>query len=161
MKNFKPNPSHYLKSLFLLVISLFLLFPHLAQLKTVESVENLGPRSKIAISSYFDGPTLPEIPVRPARKTMIITVSAYNSLPEQTDDTPFITAFGTQTRDGIIATNFLPQGTLVRFPEVFGDKEFVVEDRMNERYYYRVDIWMEHKVDAKQFGVKALKMEIL
>ena len=64
-------------------------------------------------------------------------------------------------RDGIVATNFLPKGTLVRFPEEFGDKTFVVEDRMNSRYHFRMDIWMADKQEAIQFGAKYLKMEIL
>jgi 3D (Asp-Asp-Asp) domain-containing protein len=92
---------------------------------------------------------------------MNITVTSYNSEPGQTDDSPFITAFNTHVRDGIVATNFLPKGTLVRFPDEFGDKTFVVEDRMNSRYYYRMDIWMEDKQESIDFGIKYLKMEIL
>ena len=92
---------------------------------------------------------------------MTIMVTAYNSLPEQTDDTPFITASGTRTRDGIIAANFLPIGAIVRFPDVYGEKEFIVEDRMNKRYYYKADIWMAEKQDALNFGAKVLKIEIL
>ena len=38
-------------------------------------------------------------------------VTAYSSTPEETDDTPFVTASGTSVRDGVIATNFLEFGT--------------------------------------------------
>ena len=114
-----------------------------------------------AINSEISGPVLPTVSERQAKSTMDIIVTSYNSLPGQTDSTPDITAFGTKTRDGIVATNFLPKGTLVRFPEKFGDKVFVVEDRMNSRYYYRMDIWMADKQEAIQFGVRYLKMEIL
>ncbi len=114
-----------------------------------------------AANSELSGPVLPKVSERQAKSTMHITVTSYNSEPGQTDSTPFITAFGTTVRDGIVATNFLPKGTLVRFPEEFGDKTFVVEDRMNSRYYYRMDIWMADKQEAIQFGAKYLKMEIL
>lgn len=113
------------------------------------------------INSEISGPVLPKVGERQPKTTMHITVTSYNSLPGQTDSTPDITAFGTKTRDGIVATNFLPKGTLVRFPEKFGDKVFVVEDRMNSRYYYRMDIWMADKQESIQFGVRYLKMEIL
>lgn len=120
-----------------------------------------GPVANQVIKAYYNGPTLPAIPDREAKRTMYVMVTAYNSEPGQTDDTPFITASNTRTRDGIVATNFLPFGTLVRFPDVYGDKQFVVEDRMNKRYYYHMDIWMEEKSEAIQFGSQFLKMEIL
>ena len=90
-----------------------------------------------------------------------LTVTAYSSEPRQTDDTPFTTAWQTPVRDGVVALNFLPKGTLVRFPDKYGDKVFVVEDRMNVRYPYRADIWMYETSDARQFGLKYLRMEEL
>ena len=92
---------------------------------------------------------------------MWVTVTAYSSTPDQTDATPFITASGKYVRDGIIAANFLPLGTKVRFPTIYGDKIFVVEDRMNSRYYYRTDIWMPTRWQALQFGLRVLPIEIL
>ncbi len=151
----------YVKPSFLLVILLFLVFPNSALFKDLESVNHLGPVPIESISAYYNGPTLPEVPQRQARYNMIVPVTAYNSLPEQTDDTPFITASNTRTRDGIVAANFLPFGTLIRIPDIYGDKIFVVEDRMNSKYHYHVDIWMEHYDDAVTFGLKALKIEVL
>jgi len=90
-----------------------------------------------------------------------LTVTAYSSEPRQTDSTPFTTAWITPVRDGVVALNFLPKGTVVRFPDMFGDKLFVVEDRMNVRYPYRADIWMYERDDARQFGIKYLRMEEL
>ena len=87
--------------------------------------------------------------------------SAYSSTPDQTDDTPFITAWGTQVRDGIIAANFLPFGTVVKMPELYGDKMFVVEDRMNRRYDYRIDLWFPTRAEAKEWGLKKIKIEIM
>ncbi len=97
----------------------------------------------------------------PARTTTQIVVTSYNSEPGQTDSTPFITAFGTEVRDGIVATNYLPKGTQVRFPDLFGDKVFVVEDRMNIRYNKRMDIWSADKEFSRNFGARYLRMEIL
>lgn len=85
--------------------------------------------------------------------TKKVWITAYSSTPEETDDTPFITASMTNVRDGIIATNFLPFGTKVMIPKLFGKKVFVVEDRMHERKVNFVDIWMPTKKDALNFGI--------
>ncbi|MBT4856627.1 3D domain-containing protein [Candidatus Uhrbacteria bacterium] len=86
--------------------------------------------------------------------------TAYNSLPGQTDSTPFTTASGTTTRHGVIAANFLPFGTRVKIPEIYGDQVFIVEDRMNARYWHKVDIWMEGYDDAIEFGIKNITIEV-
>ena len=91
----------------------------------------------------------------------IVMASAYSSTPDQTDDTPFITAWGTNVRDGIIAANFLPFGTLIKIPELYGDKTFVVEDRMNRRYTYKIDIWFPERSQAMEFGNKKVKIEVV
>ncbi|MFW0838106.1 MAG: hypothetical protein ACKKL5_03840 [Candidatus Komeilibacteria bacterium] len=109
---------------------------------------------------------LPKVVDRQPRYTVNIVVTAYNSLPEQTDDTPCITASGLNVceRDAedIVATNFayLPFGTQVRFPDLFGDRIFRIEDRMNSRYYQRADVWMKDYQTAKHFGKRWTKMEV-
>lgn len=94
-------------------------------------------------------------------KTYIVPASAYSSTIDQTDRTPFITASGTHVREGVIAANFLPIGTVVKIPELFGDKAFVVEDRMHSRYFYQIDIWFSTRNEAKNFGIKKIKIEIV
>ena len=94
------------------------------------------------------------------RRVVYVTVTAYSSTPDQTDASPFITANGTWVHDGTLAANFLPFGTKVRLPDYSGDKIYTVEDRMNQRYTYRADVWMESREAAKAFGVRKLKMEI-
>lgn len=94
------------------------------------------------------------------KKTMHVTVTAYSSTNGQTDDTPFLTAIGTPVREGVVAANFLPVGTVIRFPDKFDDKFFIVEDRMHERFGLQVDIWMSNQEEAKEFGIQYLKMEI-
>lgn len=88
-------------------------------------------------------------------RVMTVSMTAYNSLPEQTDSNPFETAMGTTTRHGIVAMNGIPLGTYIKIPELYGDEIFIVEDRMNARYTNRVDVWMENYSDARQFGVKS------
>ena len=94
-------------------------------------------------------------------KTYIVSASAYSSSVDETDDTPFITAKGTYVRDGIVAANFLPFGTAIKIPSIYGDKIFVVEDRMNKRYNLNVDLWFPSKALAKQFGRKTITIEIV
>jgi 3D (Asp-Asp-Asp) domain-containing protein len=97
-------------------------------------------------------------------RTITVPVTAYNSLVGQTDDTPCLTAndfdLCKNNQQNVIAANFLPFGTKVRFPDYDPDTIYTVVDRMNARYTYRADIWMKTKSDALAFGIKNLKMEI-
>lgn len=103
---------------------------------------------------------LPPPPEPSWKRRLAVPVSAYNSDPWQTDDTPFVTASGSRTRDGVVAANFLPFGTKVRFPQLYGDKEFVVEDRMNERYPLAIDVWMESREEARKLGRRRVVVEV-
>ncbi|MBU4257151.1 3D domain-containing protein [Patescibacteria group bacterium] len=93
------------------------------------------------------------------------TITAYNSKAGQTDNSPCITANGFDVcKNGVedtVAANFLPFGAKVRIPDLFGDRVFVVRDRMHPRHKNRLDIWMINYEDAKQFGVKVAKIEVL
>lgn len=103
---------------------------------------------------------LPVSKLRGPYYVQTVEASAYNSEVAQTDDTPFITASGTTVRHGVIAANFLPIGTLITIPDIYGDEIFVVEDRMNPRYTNTIDIWMESKDDAKRFGRRTVKIYV-
>jgi len=99
--------------------------------------------------------------IRTSRHAM----TAYNSEPGQTDDSPCITANGFNVCEhGIedtIAANFLKFGTKVMIPELFGDRVFVVRDRMNKRYTDRVDVWFKDHADAIQFGLKVATIQVI
>ncbi len=97
----------------------------------------------------------------PEVSSMEVVITAYSSTPGQTDATPFITASGSYVRSGVVAANFLPFGTKIKLPEIFGDKIFTVEDRMHEDYNDRVDIWFPSKTEAIKFGSKISEIEIL
>lgn len=103
---------------------------------------------------------VPKTPKNP-RQVIWVIVTAYSSAPEETDGSPYITARNTFVRDGVIAANFLPFGTRVRMPQYFDGKELVVEDRMNTRYWERIDIWMPTKTQARAWGARWVKVEIL
>jgi 3D (Asp-Asp-Asp) domain-containing protein len=91
-----------------------------------------------------------------------MVVTAYSSTVEQTDSTPFVTALGTTVKDGIVANNLLPFGAKIRMPDLYGDKIFIVEDRMNSsKSKYHVDIWLPEYKQALDFGAKTTRVEIL
>jgi len=95
-------------------------------------------------------------------KTVKVMVTAYSSSVWETDSSPFITASGESVRDGIIANNLLPFGTLIKLPEVFGDKVFVVNDRMSsQKGPYHFDVWFPSQDQALEFGAKLTDIEIL
>lgn len=95
-------------------------------------------------------------------KKIKVVVTAYSSTPWETWGDPFITAAGTGVKEGIVANNLLPFGTRVRFPEIYGEKIFTVEDRMNSRKgYYHVDIWFPSYQEALNFGAKRTYIEVL
>lgn len=94
-------------------------------------------------------------------ETYQVWVTAYSSTPEETDSTPFVTASNKTVRDGVMAANFLPFGSKVKIPEIFGDKVFTVEDRMHERKTGFVDIWMPTKEQAQKFGITRTEIVVL
>jgi 3D (Asp-Asp-Asp) domain-containing protein len=115
-----------------------------------------SPASAVVSSASQLLPAAERIPTQ----TYTIPVTAYNSLPGQTDDTPYTTAMQTPTRHGVVAANFLPLGTRVKIPALYGDEIFVVEDRMNPRYDKKMDIWMDDLSDARQFGLQYVTIEV-
>ncbi len=93
----------------------------------------------------------------PVGTKLVVQASAYASSPYQTDATPCITAAGTRVRPGVVATNFLPLGTIL---EING-LQFIVEDRMNSRYAgYYMDLWFPSTSSALTFGRKKLEITI-
>ena len=94
-------------------------------------------------------------------KSVEVIVTAYSSREGETDSTPYTTAAGTTVRTGVVAANWLPLGTQVRIPEIFGDQVFTVEDRMHERNSHKLDVWFPNTSDALRFGVRTTRVEIL
>ena len=137
-------------------VQIFFQFKGLTKEKVVQRPVYIVESQPIDLDAYLREYFVTKTP----KKTMYVTVSAYSSLTNQTDSAPHLTAIGTPVRDGIVAANFLPIGTVIRFPDRFGEKIFLVEDRMNEKFGFQVDIWMSNNEEAKKFGIQYLKMEI-
>lgn len=96
------------------------------------------------------------------KNTLYITATAYSSTPDQTDSTPFTTSNGKPVYDGLIAANWLPYNTKIRIPDLFGEKIFTVNDRMNARYRTgRLDVWMASRNDARKFGARGVRIQIV
>jgi 3D (Asp-Asp-Asp) domain-containing protein len=125
-------------------------------------VFQVQPLSELKQQQELLAPNPPEPEPKPEPKWETIrVVTAYSSSRDETDDTPFITASQTRVRDGVVAANWLPLGTRIQIPQIFGEKILVVEDRMNKRYTNRVDIWMPTKAQAKEFGKKTARIMII
>lgn len=121
--------------------------PVLTALAVTDPTSTIAPSAVVAIT--------------PPTVSLHLRITAYTSDPDETDDTPFITADGAYCEDGVVATNLLPFGTKIQIPSLFGNKIFTVEDRMNPRYPTSVDIWMPSKTKALFFGVHMADIIIL
>ena len=157
----------------LIVLLAFLVLPSTAKTEYGEESKDVG---------------FPVAGDRDPIRTLNVFATAYSSDPYQTDSTPCIPAMNfdlcehylVYRLEDTIAANFLPLGTKVRFPELYGDKVFTVRDRMNSRYnvasigYYRIDFYKveaneqgqidnkSSKQEAIQFGFKRnVKMEVI
>jgi len=118
----------------------------------------------------------------PATPTLRVRATGYNSLPQQTDATPHVTATGTATRFGIVAVSrdllggALPYGSLVRLTDLGSARgggagyfqsvldrhgPFVVEDTMHARKTNQVDVWFEDYASAVAWGVRNVEVEVV
>ena len=94
-----------------------------------------------------------------------VVATAYTSSPEETDSTPSISAWGDELKPGmrVIAVSRdllelgVTYGTLVKI-EGF-EKDFIVLDKMNERWEKKVDIYMgKDKRSALDWGKKMVNI---
>jgi 3D (Asp-Asp-Asp) domain-containing protein len=108
---------------------------------------------------------LPVIPKIKIKQIKTVRITSYTSETAQCDSTPCVTASGfnlcKHSKEDSVALNFLPFGSKIRIPQLFGKRIFIVRDRMNKRYQNRVDVWMKNKKAALSFGIKKAKIEIL
>jgi len=143
-----------------------------AEASTVEAEDqvislNLAPKEETVDQSVAD---LTEEKANPSpavkiKSESVHVITAYTSEAAQTDNSPCITANGFNVcKHGVedtIAANWLPMGTKVKIPDLFGDRIFVVRDRMNKRHADRADIWMVSKADALKFGKKTARIQVI
>jgi 3D (Asp-Asp-Asp) domain-containing protein len=98
-------------------------------------------------------------------RALVVTATAYNSVPEQTDDDPDIAAWGDRLEPGMksiaVSRDLLQLGlrrnTKVRIHGLPG--EYVVLDKMHQRWENRIDIYMgEDTRAARHFGKRKVKI---
>jgi len=97
--------------------------------------------------------------------SLIVTATAYNSLPGQTDDEPHLAAWGDLIAPGMkviaVSRDLIPEG-LGRHSEVKIEGlpgVYLVLDKMHERWKKRIDIYMGHDLEAARAWGKR-KVEI-
>ncbi len=96
-------------------------------------------------------------------RSLEVIATAYNSVPSQTDDDPWLAAWGDSLTNGmrVIAVSRdlielgLGRGTVVQIDGLAG--EYVVLDKMNKRWTRRIDLYMGDDVPAAlRFGKRDL-----
>lgn len=101
---------------------------------------------------------------KPAR-SMIVTVSAYNSVPSQTNSQPTVAAWEDELKPGMKVVAVSPdllgegltRGSVLKIEGLKG--KYVVLDKTADRLTKRVDVYMGLDVEAaKEFGVKELRI---
>lgn len=130
----------------------------LGTLKTAVIGDIVGPTAEPVA---YDSSLVNDSPIVDNNKTVEVTITAYSSRVGETDEDPYTTAAGTTVRTGVIAANWLPFGTKVRIPDIFGDQVFTVEDRMARKHNNKLDVWFPNTRDALRFGVRRTRVEIL
>ncbi len=101
----------------------------------------------------------------PRVRSVVVDATAYNSLPEQTEGDPWLSASGHRLEPGMRAIAVSPDlaklglvhGRKVRIEGLRG--EWVVRDRMPRRWKRRIDIFMGEDVDAAlDFGRRRVRI---
>ena len=101
----------------------------------------------------------------PVMSTLVVTATAYNSLPSQTGKQPDVAAWGDKLEPGMKAIAVsrdledagLTRGTVVRIDGL--DGEYRVLDRMPDQWDKRIDIYMGQDVRAaRNWGVRDVRI---
>ncbi|MBN1106375.1 MAG: 3D domain-containing protein [Deltaproteobacteria bacterium] len=100
---------------------------------------------------------------RAAKKTIlrsrqrIVEVSAYSACEAECDADPRIAASTRPPRPGTVAVSrdlFNMGWTFGKRVYLKGLGPYIINDVMNQRYQMRVDVFMDHKRAAREFGVR-------
>ncbi len=86
--------------------------------------------------------------------SLVVTATAYNSLPEQTDAEPYLAAWGDSLAPGMkviaVSRDLIPLGldhrTSVKIEGL--PVVYLVLDKMHRRWEKRIDIYMGHDLEA-------------
>ncbi|MBD3161896.1 MAG: hypothetical protein GF346_06405 [Candidatus Eisenbacteria bacterium] len=144
----------------LLVLGVQLADRHVARLPAEGTVRPADVEANTAVSHLPEGTAEPSSTAESSHRFVRVTVTGYTSVPEQTDDTPFLTATLSPTRPGTLALSRDLLRTFTRgAPFDFGDRVlipgmgiYVVEDTMHPRWAHRADIWFRDNETARRWG---------
>jgi 3D (Asp-Asp-Asp) domain-containing protein len=108
------------------------------------------------IPVYAPGKEIVEQELRVISK-YVARITAYTSSVEETGRSDGLTKYGVFAKRGIVAADDLPFGTLIRI----GGRIYTVTDTFGGGYKGKIDIWMEDKEEAIEFGVQHLEVEVV
>ena len=111
--------------------------------------------SYLPISNFSKDELLDELAAKGEK--LIRTVTFYYPVPWQTDNTPCISASGINICEATIkvcASNEFPFGTKL----LIDGKVCEVQDRMNYRYTYRIDLFFKDKESAANWGKRTVEV---
>ena len=98
-------------------------------------------------------------------QSIVVTATAYNSIPEQTNDQPNVTAWGDQLAPGMkviaVSRDLIPLGLDYRAPVSIEGLagEYLVLDKMNRRWEKRIDIYMGEDIEAaRAWGARQVRI---
>lgn len=98
-------------------------------------------------------------------KTVLVNVSAYNSVRSQTDSIPNVAAWGDTLRPGMksiaISRDLLDLGLDYDTQVIIQGMEgvYMVKDKMHPKWRHKIDIYMGEDVQgAREWGRKKLKI---
>ena len=141
--------------------------------KTVVARITPVKRSSVKRAVIVKAPAVRYVRASTAR-SYTVRSTAYNSVPGQTDSSPFVTATGTRTRFGVVALSrdllrFIPYGSRIKIQDLSGSSYnrmlvntvFVVEDTMNARMRGKVDVWMSTRSQAMNWGSRSIRITVL
>jgi 3D (Asp-Asp-Asp) domain-containing protein len=102
----------------------------------------------------------------PPEHQLVVTATAYNSLPRQTDRHPELAAWGDRLKPGMRAVAVSPdllaigleRGALLRIEGLRG--EYTVLDKMPRRWERRIDIYMgQDRPAAQAWGKRLVRIQ--
>jgi 3D (Asp-Asp-Asp) domain-containing protein len=98
-------------------------------------------------------------------RTLVVTATAYNSVPEQTDSDPHLAAWGDSLAPGMkviaVSRDLIPAGLDRRTPvKIEGfPGVYLVLDKMNKRWEKRIDIYMGLDLEAaRAWGTRQVEI---
>ena len=121
-------------------------------------IKNIKPLETIEYQNLKTNPVkLPEIDLSKSYHTEDVILTAYTASFDECGKTDGITASGVKAVQGItIASDHLPMGTKVEIDNHI----YTVQDRFGGGHTNKIDIFMNNKRDAINFGKQYYKVKI-